>query len=128
MSDAGVAEPARLDLSKERVTCFGSGAAKARARLSEIEKKSVLNSKAVIQTLVEVIDDTSVPSVGGSPQMVMLTKEADVPVGFWWRGDKAVRHLFGLPIKFSSKMENVKWMTEAFEERPFVPFKRADAK
>ncbi|MDC0740894.1 hypothetical protein [Polyangium mundeleinium] len=130
LSDKDVAAPVAIDLTSKRVHCFGSGAASAKSRLSELEKKGVVNTQGIVKALHDVILDGKETSVGGAPQMVMLTKESDVPVGFWWSSDggKGTRHLFGLPIHLSSKMENVSWREPAtFDERPFVPFKRVDA-
>lgn len=128
LTDAGVGEPLDVDLASKRVHCFGSGAASAATRLAALEKAAGITTKGIVKVLVDVIEDAGQPTVGGAPQMVMLTKEQAVPVGFWWKTDAAKdeRHLFGPPIQFSSKMESVKWVTGDFEDRPFVPFKRID--
>jgi hypothetical protein len=126
MTETEVCKPESVDLVSKRVHCFGSGADVAETRISKLAMDDRLTTKDVVRVLIEVIDKKEVPTVGGAPQMVMLTRKKDVPVGFWWRGTDARRHLFGLPIDFSSKMNRVKWVNEDFEDRELRLFGRSD--
>lgn len=81
-----------------------------------------------MKILADVIRDPKEPTVGGSPQMVMLRKDQATPIGFWWNprtGAKAQRFLFGQPVQFGSAMRKVSWSDENFADRPFKTFKRA---
>lgn len=128
LTNKEVSKPTGIDLTSKRVHYFGSGATNAKTRVDALAKSASISTEGIVRVLGDVIDDTAEPTVGGAPQMVMLRRDDDVPVGFWWpgTGDKDERHLFGLPIRFSSKMENVKWVTRTFEDRPFTPFKRVE--
>ena len=127
LSQAGVADPVEVVLTSKRVHCFGTTSG-AEFKISQLEKTGNLSTASIVEVLVDVIRDSSVPAVGGAPQMVMLTKQQDLPVGFWWpgAGEAETRHLFGVPIRLMSKMDHIKWVTSQFEDRPYTPFKRVE--
>jgi hypothetical protein len=128
LTETDVLEPQEIDVSAGNVRCFGSGASNAESRIASLKTVDPITTKDIVSVLVDVIRDDSETTVGGSPQMVTITEGTHLPIGFWWpdKNGKSERHLFGLPIQFSSKMESVKWMTPEFQEKPFVPFKRID--
>lgn len=123
ISSGGVSKATELDLTAKRVHAFGSGAGAAHGKLNALEKKGELKTATIVKALVEVIDSSDA-TVGGAPQMVMLTATKQTPIGFWWPTDNGKRHLFGMPIEFSSKMESVTWKTRNFVTKPFRPFGR----
>lgn len=119
---SGIAEEVPIDLTSKRVHTFGT-TSEANKKLATLEKKDELTTKTIVRTLVEVIDGPTA-SVGGPPQMVMLTKTRQMPIGFWWpESDARKRFLFGVPISFASRLNSVTWKTREFDTRPFEPFK-----
>lgn len=126
LRNGGISKPTPVNLAEKRLHCFGSGRANAMRRIEDLGKSASITTEGIVRVLAEVIDDAKEPTVGGAPQMVMLRKDDDLPVGFWWpgTGGREERHLFGLPIQFSSRMDRVKWVDRAFQDRPFELCKR----
>lgn len=104
-----------VPLAAGRVHCFGSGKAAADDRL-----KPGMGTPDVLGVLRDVIDDPAVRDVGGAPQMVVIRETGSTPVGFVsTAGGKAQATLFGLPIRFKSRMERVQFLDEQFRKVPY---------
>lgn len=114
-----IQDPQKLKFNGANYYCFGSGANNAEERIQAINGTKPASTKELVGVLVDVIRDDAEPTVGGAPQMVRITGERQAPVGFWWPNmhGKDERHLFGLPIRLSSRMKAVDWKTPKFEDR-----------
>lgn len=125
LTKRGVEKEKELDLTSRRVHCFGSGESEANRRVAALERAGSLSTSSIVGVLISVIEGSDV-TVGGPPQMIMLAESKQMPIGFWWPRERDKRYLFGVQIKFASKMEGVMWMTREFAEKPYEPLKRVD--
>ena len=115
VSIRGVAvEDACSSLSKHGdFLALGSGGSKA-SDLIELNAPgpATRDQKRFLSTLQAVMDNKT---IGGSPQMVTLTKSGIHPVGF--KQSKGVT-LFGIPVKFKSKLGQISFLDENFDRLP----------
>ena len=109
-------------LSKQHVVCYGSGAAKARALLADFKlANKTLATTDILNVLKTVIEDRSIPSVGGAPQMIAITKHSSRLVGFNWEiAGKSESTLLGLPLRIRSSMANIKFLDNQFRESVYL--------
>lgn len=92
---------------------FGSGHSKAEDLIQlNAPDPATRDQKRFLSTLQAVMDNKT---IGGSPQMVTLTKSGLHPVGF--KQNNSVT-LFGMPVKFKSKLEKVTFLDENFDRLP----------
>lgn len=99
------------DESLEGIRVFGSGAGAAVRQLPTDYRKA----RDVIQVLDNVIGSQQVPTVGGFPQMVIVTKNGSKPQAF----NRVVNGrpetiLYGVPIQFHSSLPRVQCRDERF--------------
>jgi hypothetical protein len=101
------------DLRKDAPLCYGSGAAKARVLLNRFA--GAPTTKEILSVLVSVIEDSSVPTVGGVPQMATIWKKSSQLVGFNTEISKnPTSTLLGLPLYFQSDMTRVRFLDRQF--------------
>jgi hypothetical protein len=109
-------------LSKQDVVCYGAGAVRARSLLANLKlAKKTLATSDVLKVLKTVIDDRSIRSVGGAPQMVTITKSSSRLVGFNWEvAGKIESTLLGLPLHFRSSMKNINFLDQDFRKSSYL--------
>ena len=109
-----------VTLSKNAVRCYGSGAERARALLSE-----GMATVEILKVLKTVIDDEAVKDVGGVPQMVTIWTRRSQAVGFNWHINGSIQStLFGLPLHFHSRMKKVRFLDETFKPAKYLGVQR----
>lgn len=103
-------------LSNKRLLCYGSGAEKAKQLIAELGYGNRSLTKVEILTVLkQVIEDRSVPDVGGSPQLVEIGKRSSQVFGFSWGNlDHPQRTLFGMPLHFRSNLKRVRFLDRKF--------------
>jgi hypothetical protein len=103
-------------LSSKRPPCYGSGAEKAKQLIAELGYGNrSLTKVEILNVLKHVIEDRSVPGVGGSPQMVAIGKRSSQIFGFsWGNPDHPQRTLFGMPLHFRSNLKRVRFLDRNF--------------
>lgn len=105
--------------SGHRYVALGSGATFASKYLSQVD---ATHSRQVFSVLTAAIRDPSEASVGGCPQAATLfcyrrdpSRGGSSPSGFNWEtGPHLESTLFGVPLRFASRMSKVVWRTSAF--------------
>jgi hypothetical protein len=109
-------------LSKQHVVCYGTGAVEARSLLAGLKlANTTLSTSDVLNVLKTVIEDKSIPSVGGAPQMVTITKRSSRLVGFNWEvAGKLESTLLGLPLHFRSSMTKIKFLDQQFRKSSYL--------
>lgn len=109
-------------LSKQHVVCYGSGADRARSLLADLKLgNDNLSTSDVLNVLKTVIEDRSIPSVGGAPQMVTITKRSSRLVGFNWQvAGKLESTLLGLPLQFRSTMKKIDFLDQDFRKSSYL--------
>jgi hypothetical protein len=109
-------------LGKDQVLCYGSGAARAKELLADLRlAKKTLATRDVLGILKSVIEDRSIPSVGGPPQMVTIMKRSSQPVGFNWKiAGHTESTLLGLTLQFRSSMEKVRFIDQELRKSSYL--------
>jgi hypothetical protein len=109
-------------LSKQHVVCYGAGADRARSLLADLKlANKTLSTSDVLNVLKTVIEDKSIPSVGGAPQMVTITKRSSRLVGFNWEvAGKLESTLLGLPLQFRSSMKKINFLDQEFRKSSYL--------
>lgn len=103
----------------DRYVALGSGASFASKKLSQ---RDTSHSRRIFGVLTATIAETTVPSVGGCPQAVTLWRRSGKAprhgssvCGFNWElGGEYESTVFGMPIRFASRMSSVIWRTHVF--------------
>jgi len=104
------------NLKKDRVSCFGSGESKARSLLEQAH-----TTEEILGVLKSVMEEKSIDTVGGVPQMVTIRRRGSHAVGFNWKIDELTQStLFGLPLHFRSSMEKVKFLDDKFKPAKYL--------
>jgi hypothetical protein len=107
------------DLRKDAPACFGSGAARARVLLRKFA--GTPTTKEILTVLASVIEDSSVPTVGGVPQMATIWKKSSQLVGFNWEISAApTSTLLGLPLYFQSDMMRARFLDRQFRSSVYL--------
>jgi hypothetical protein len=107
------------DLRKDAPLCYGSGAARARVLLKKFA--GTPTTKEVLTVLASVIEDSSVPTVGGVPQMVTIWKKSFQLVGFNQEiSETTTSTLLGLPLYFQSDMTRVRFLDRQFRSSAYL--------
>src|SRR5579863_6704632 len=99
--------------------CYGSGAARARVLLRK--SAGTPTTKGVLTVLTSVIEDSSVPTVGGVPQMVTIWKKSSQLVGFNREiSATPTSTLLGLPLYFQSDLSRVRFLDWQFRPSAYL--------
>lgn len=102
-----------------RYIALGSGATCAIGKMPQV---STAHSRDIFATLTATISASTVPDVGGCPQAATLWCRSDgsrrhgsCACGFNWDIDGRYEStVFGMPLRFASKMSPVVWRTHVF--------------
>jgi hypothetical protein len=107
------------ELRKDSPLLYGSGSSRARSLLRKLADTPT--TKEVLKTLVSVIEDASVPEVGGVPQMATIWKEESQLVGLNREISGEPRStLLGLPLYFHSDMTRVRFLDQQFRSSVYL--------
>ena len=104
------------------MVCYGSGADRASSLLADLKLGNKnLSTSDILNVLKTVIEDRSIPSVGGAPQMVTITKRSSRLVGLTWQvAGKLESTLLGLPLQFRSSMKKIDFLDQDFRKSSYL--------